>query len=258
MKIIFKVIIIFVLIIFFLNITKNIFFSALVSGAIKNTTGLGVSFENFNSYPFLGKLDIENAFIFNPQDFPDEVMAYFPKISVDFNPGSIFKDKLHFREFTIYLKEFTVVRNKNGKLNIDSIKSVKARKANTRAASKKIKIDTLNLRIDKVIIKDYSKSPVLIREFDLNINEQEECVNDAYSLVNGIIAKAFYNTAVGQVLGVNFDFLNNDLSSLVKKSVTLPFEITTKGFDATKGFFNDISNKGKNIFTGIKNFFKKE
>ena len=87
-----------------------------------------------------------------------------PEIYVKYDLPAIMGGTIHLPEVRIALDEFMVVKNEKGELNLNSLKVVQAQKkgsaekeeTKTGARMPKIQIDTLKLKIGKVIYKDYS------------------------------------------------------------------------------------------------------
>ena len=86
-----------------------------------------------------------------------------------------------------------------------------AEKAAGKAAE--IQIDSLKLRIGKVIYKDYSKGGVPdVKEFDLNLNESYSNINNPYAVVSLIVVKALMNTTIAGVTGFDLKGLSGTIS----------------------------------------------
>jgi len=113
----------------------------------------------------------------------------------------------------IDMKEFTVVKNEKGELNLNSLKVVQAQREGKRPQEKtaqegkkapEVQIDSLGLKIGKVIYKDYSRGgKPSVQEFNVNINEKYENITDPYSLVSLIVVKTLMNTSIARL--TNFD-----------------------------------------------------
>jgi len=67
-----------------------------------------------------------------------------------------------------------------------------------------MQVDVLELKVGKVIYKDYSKgAQPAVQEFNLNLNERFTDINDPNKLVGVIVAKALANTTIARL--ANFD-----------------------------------------------------
>ena len=122
---------------------------------------------------------------------------------------AIFKGNIHLRDLRINLKEFVVVKNEKGDLNLNSLKVVKAKNEGVKPEEKggkapNVQIDNLRLQINKAIYKDYSASGgPSVKEFNVNIDERYENITNLYAVVSIIIVKALANTAIADL--ANFD-----------------------------------------------------
>jgi len=104
-----------------------------------------------------------------------------PEIYVDYDLPAIFKGKVHLEEMRLNMNEFVVVKNEKGELNLDALKVVQAQKEGKKPEAKakeggkipEIQIDTLKLKVGKVVYKDYSGggNPT-VREFKVNLDEE--------------------------------------------------------------------------------------
>jgi len=191
---------------------KNLIVKFAVSGGVKAMTGLKLSVKKMNIGIFKTLIGIEELKLYNPDGFPDKIMVDIPEIYVDYDLGAMLKKKVHLQEVRINLKEFTVVKNKDGKLNLDALKTLQGKKDGESTPEKEkekgkmpqLQIDKMDLKIGKVILKDYSKGDKpSIKEFNVKIDEHYENITNPYVFVNLIVAKALMHTTIGSL--VDFD-----------------------------------------------------
>ncbi len=198
---------------FVLGVSKDLIIKAAVKKGVKAVTGLGLNMSAFRVGVFNSVVEIRNLRVFNPAGFKDRTMLDMPEIYVAYDLPSIIRGKIHLKDVRIYLKEFVVVKNKDGKLNLDSLKVVQAQKEGAKPDEKagkeggkapEIQIDTMRLKIEKVIYKDYSAAPYPnVTTFDINIDEEYKNIDNPYSVVSLIVVKALANTAIARL--TNFD-----------------------------------------------------
>jgi hypothetical protein len=176
-------------------------------------------------------------------------MVDLPEIYVDYNLGAIMGGKAHLEEVRLNLKEFIVVKNEAGELNLDSLRVVKETEGEEaeKDDSKKektempdIQIDLLELKIDKVIYKDYSKggSPK-VREFNVNIDERYENITDPQSFVRLIIVKALKNTTIASLANFNIGKLQKGLTDTVRKTAENALQAPGKAVEAGKDLIEE-------------------
>jgi uncharacterized protein involved in outer membrane biogenesis len=192
-----------------ISLAKNGIAQSAVQGVFKKVTGLDLKIASLNLGLRAGRLDARGIRLNNPPGFTDPVMVDMPVLLVDLEPASLFKSEKHLEEVQLDLKELLVVKNKDGKLNLDYLKPAGSKKATADKPAKKsepimMRIDSLKLKIGKVIYKDYSKggSPS-VQEFDLNLNETYSNITNVNAIMPLIISKAIMNTTLGKL--INFD-----------------------------------------------------
>ena len=72
------------------------------------------------------------------------------------------------------------------------------------AKAPEIQIDSLTLKVGKVVYKDYSKGgEPSVQEFNINLDERYQNIDDPNKLVSLIIVKALANTTIAKL--TNFD-----------------------------------------------------
>ncbi len=228
---------------------KNAIIKAAVTTGVKAATGLSLSIKEMKIGILSTLVGIDGLKIYNPKGFEDPVMADIPQVYVDYRLGAFLKKKVHLEEVRLHLKEFVVVKNKDGKLNLDSLTSIGAARGTKESAKKKkeassekskaappeIKIDLLKLKIDKVYYKDYSKGDVpSVKEFNVNIDETYENITDPKALVNIIVVKAMANTTISSLTNFDLGPLAEGLKGSVKDAGELFSGLTEITLDLGK------------------------
>ena len=222
--------VIFVVIVAGLSFGKNMAAKVAVERGAQMVTGLQLRMAGLNIGILKTLVNIDGLKLYNPKEFQDRVMIDMPNIYVDYNLPAVLKGKVYLYDMKLNLKEFVVVKNKDGKLNLDSLKVVQAQKEGQkpqekdRAKAPQIQIDNLELKIGKVIYKDYSAGATpSVREFNVNINEKYTNIKDPYSLVSIIVVRALMNTAIASL--TNFDI--GGLSDTVKGTLSNATKLAT-------------------------------
>ena len=162
--------------------------------------------------------------LYNPPGFPNEPFIHIPEVGADYDLGALLTGKLHLPLVILNLKEMTVVKNKEGALNVDSLKvSQQAEKPKEKGAEEKPKekskemamqIDVVQLNVSRVIFKDYSKGePPAVQVFEVALKDKKfENVTSPQQLVTLIMVQAMGPTAIksakvyaaATILGVGF------------------------------------------------------
>ena len=199
-----------VVVVFVVALAKDIIIKVSVEKGVELVTGLKLNIGGLNVGILNPVVGIKNLKLLNPPSFPDRTMIDMPEIYVKYDLPAIIGGKIHLPEVRLALKEFVVVKNADGKLNLDALRTVQAHKEGTPPSQKapgkapEIKIDSLKLSIGKVVYKDYSNGGTPnVKEFNINLNESYTNVDDPYALASLIVVKALMNTSIASL--TNFD-----------------------------------------------------
>jgi len=253
MKKIIPIIVIVAAIMFGLIFTKNTLASAAISAGVNAVTGLGMKMRSVDVGIVKTLINIKGLKIYNPRGFSDRVMADIPELYIDYDLGALFKGNVHLEKMKLNLKEFVVVKNQKGELNLDSVKVVKSKKdgAAAKAGRKKeglpeVKIDILEIKIDKVIYKDYSKGmPPIIKEFSVNINERYENITNLHTLASLVMFKALAHTRIAGLADFNIGLLREGLDSIL--------------YTATKKIIVEgVGGAAKGVIKSLEGIFKQK
>ncbi len=227
-----------------LFIAKNMIIKTSVTTGVKAMTGLKLHIRSMDVGVFKSLIGINELQLHNPQGFEDKLMVDLPEIYVDYNLGAIIGGKAHLEEVRLNLREFTVVKNEAGELNLNSLSVVKETEEEeaTKEDEKKeksempeIQIDLLELKIDKVVYKDYSKgSPPKVKEFNVKIDERYENITNPQSFVRLIIFKALKNTTIAKLANFDLGKIQSGISGAVKKTTEKAQEATGRALEAGK------------------------
>lgn len=203
------------------SVVKDVAIKTAVEKGAEFVTGLRLTTSGFNVGILRSIVSIKNLKLYNPKGFVDPVMVDMPEVYVDYDLPAIFGGTMHLREARINLAEFMVVKNKDGKLNLDSLKAITAQKQGKAAQDQsgkpmKMKIDLLKLKIGKAVYKDYSAGGApSVKEFNIGIDDTYTNIDNPNTLVSLIVVKALTGTAIGSL--ANFDV--GSLSSSVTGSL---------------------------------------
>ena len=134
--------------------------------------------------------------MYNPGGFPRDILVDIPKIGVTCNMGALLKGKIHLKQLDIDLKELGLAKNKEGKLNVDSLKIVEEQKNQKERGDRKpakemaMQMDMVNLSMGRVVNKDYSvEGPPVIKVYDINLKKTYKNINSAQQLAALIMAE---------------------------------------------------------------------
>ncbi|MDA9101089.1 AsmA family protein [Omnitrophica bacterium] len=200
-----------------LVIGKNLLAQVAVSAGVKAITGLDLTLGKLDLGLLSGKIDIKDLHLSNPKGFEEKTMVNLPEIFVKADLPSIIKGKIHVEDLRIHLKEFHVIKSKDGVLNLDALTAVAASKGEKpKAAEKKeakpmnLQIDHLSLKVEKVTYVDHSVlGKTVSKDFNVNIDEEFNDITNPNALVAIIVSKALMNTTIGQLANIDLGAISD-------------------------------------------------
>lgn len=228
-----------------LSFVKDSLVKASVEKGTEIVTGLPLRIGSLRVGVTKTLIGIRNLMLFNPRGYSDRVMMDMPEMYVDYDLPAILSGRVHLNEMRLNVREFAVVKNKEGELNLDSLNVVKAQKGSAKAQNQEsppeIQIDRLKLKIGRVIYKDYSRgSEPFEVEYNVNIDETYTDIKDAYTLVSLIIARSLTNTAIAKIANIDLSKLQRSISGNFSNAG----KAATRVISEAKDIFKDAA-KGK-------------
>lgn len=191
--------------------------SAVVIGATQ-VTGAPTQINSLALGLIQQSIRIKGFKMYNPAGFPKEILIDIPSVTVTADLGALLRKKLHLKRIELDLKELNIIKNKEGKLNVDSLKVVekgqKKPQEGKPAEQMPMQIDELVLNLGKVVYRDYTAGPQpTVQVYDLNIkNKVYKNITSAQQLVTLILTETLKPTAIqsakvyaaSAILGVGF------------------------------------------------------
>ncbi len=213
---------------------KDLIAKFAVETGVKMATGLPLKVEKLHVGLRHTLIDIEGLRIYNPDGFPEPMMADLPKIYVDYHLGNILGGTIHLEDVKLYLEEFVVVKNAEGRVNLDFLKPVQKEEAEEKVPEKPadkpeaakpmgIQIDSMELKIGRVVYKDYSggRTEPVVREYPINLHEEFHHLDSLDSVVRIVLVKALSGTALHTLTDINISALSDSVSGALAGSETL-------------------------------------
>ncbi len=255
-----KLIIIILILFAIVAVTKNFVAKIVIFTGIRAITGLELNIKSVNIGIFETLIDIKGLEIFNPEGFEERLMADAPEIYADYDIGDLLKKKVHFSEIRLDLKELVVVKNREGELNINSLKVVKKKQSAEAKAGRKrsnLEIGVLQLKIGKVTYKDYSSGRTpKVREYDLNINERYQDIKDIRMLARLILFKALVDTGISNITNFDVASLGEGLGDTLGSALKVTGKTAGKVLETTGDVAKEVTEKAANVIKSILPFGK--
>jgi hypothetical protein len=262
-----KTLIVFIVLALFLITTLTVFKDAiaryLLQRDVKRLLGLEVVVENMIVGLSTTTVETKGLKVLNPPGFEDKVMLDMPELYINYDAHACLNRDIHFEYMKLDLKEFYVIKNKDGKLNLEDIKVVKDAKlisegkmpppADINAKEFEFRIDTLDLKIGQVIYIDYtkmSKGKPYTKTWDVKVNDRYTDIDDPAKFAKIIIVRALTRTAISKLASFDISFLERGLSSTLRGATQVTFNAAAKTVDTGLGL-------GEEMLVGVSRGFSR-
>jgi hypothetical protein len=226
-------------------------------------------------------VDIETLVVKNPAGFHDTTLVDIPKILVDYKLSDILKGNIHLENIEFDMKQFTVVKNEKGELNLDRLKALRGTQQPSAQTTKQgpkapakpipIQIDMMRLKIGKVVFVDYSSGSPSTKEFRINLDQSFQNITDLNSVVRLIVLKAMMSSGISNLVNFDIGGLEGTLTGAFNTSTKLAARAAAKSLDtlqtavenpntiagqaegALKGTPGAVETATKDVTGGVKN-----
>lgn len=240
---------------FVLSLMKNGIVQAMIEKAVSSAAHVPVHIGKTSAKILSTSIRLERLRVENPRGFHEKTMLSAPLISVDYDLPPLFKGQVYFKEVDLDLEELIVIKNAEGKLNIDAVKPSKEETAKRKEKEKeaqekkkplKLQIDRLKLSIGRVAYKDYSggrKEPA-VQIFDINMRDKVFTdIHEPGAVVSVVMFEALTRTTLSRILGLDTSMFKEGALDTLSKSFDLVSGGSDKLEEATKGIFGLFDNQ---------------
>ncbi len=189
-----------VLVVLGFGVLKDPLIKSVVSVVGSQIVGAPVHIDTLSVGVLKQSIRMSGMKMYNPKGFPEGVLIDIATIYVDYDLGALLKKKIHLISAEFDLREMGLVKNKEGKLNVDSLKFVqqpKGSKETQQSPQMPLAIDTLKLGIGKLIVKDYTAgSEPSVQVYNINIHKSYKNIKSAQALAALIISEPMKSAGI--------------------------------------------------------------
>jgi len=205
-------------------IFRNFIIQGIVSVGVKQVLGTSIRMQSFSIGIFRPVVEMKGVRIYNPPGFPNEPFVDVAQIRVEYDLGAILNKNLHLRHLVLKMNEVVLVKDKNGRLNTDSLKimqkkedggkSAPQQKSAEKSEAMPMQIDLVELDLGKVLVKDFTQGePPSILVYDVGVRDKKyKDIKSAQALTALVLMEALGPAgiksagiyAAASVLGVAF------------------------------------------------------
>ncbi|MFA5144534.1 MAG: hypothetical protein WC723_00785 [Candidatus Omnitrophota bacterium] len=188
-----KIIVLAVILLFGFCLVRDFLIKSLVGTIATSVTGAPTNVGGLSLSIIRQSVKISNLKMYNPKGFPKDVLVDIPRMGATCNIGAFITGKIHLRQLNLEIKEIGLVKNKEGKLNVDSLK-ISAEKSGGKekkpAKELSMRIDIVTLGMGRVVSKDYSvEGQPVVKVYDINLKKSYKNITSAHQLTALIISE---------------------------------------------------------------------
>ncbi len=201
-------------------------------------------------------VNLEGIVLKNPDGFHGTELVNIPKILVDYNLSDILRKNYHLEDLEFDMRQFTVVKNDKGVLNLDHfIKEQQGDKKQTTTApeTKKsepqksaetlnVQIDRFRLKVGKVVYIDYSSGKADSKEFLINLDETYQNITDFKKLGALIVFKIMTKSSLANLANFDVSSLGNSVVGIAGGATKLVGQAATTATDTAKNVVATVTN----------------
>jgi len=234
------VILVIVIFVILLLTGRNVLIKNTVKQGVRQAFGVELNTESLSAGFIRSDLRIENLMVRSPEGFYEEPMVKVRRIYLDYDFWPLLKRRIHAPNLEIAVEEIVIVKNHEGRLNLDEFRKRLKQRASPKARSAdepkekrapetdRVMIDLLSLSLERVVYKDYSLSPeAKVMTITVGIHDvQFENVRSSEDLIEKVISMALQKAALGHVA----ELLGIGKGNLNKKDAEDFFKSILKGF----------------------------
>ena len=197
----------------FVLVFKNPIIKASAQGIGSSILGAKLSIGKFSWDVAANKIIVKDITIDHPQGYEKGVFVDIPEVVLQYDAKALSKGVWHMPLVLIDLKEMTVIKNNEGKLNVDALNVLHPEKS-AKMVLPPFMIDELKLNVGQVIYKDYfNRTTPNILVYNINFKDKVvKNIDSAPKLVGAVIMQAMKHTAIqsagmyaaAAVMGVGF------------------------------------------------------
>lgn len=178
------------------------FLPSVVERELRAVTGFDVRVDVLSANPFTGRVAARGVAARNPGDYPTPEFVDLRSLSADVNVFSyLLGDRLVIESLDVDLGSVEIVRRRDGHSNAGDFVGAFSRREGPEAGGAPAKpgrpfqylVKALHLRLDRLVIADYSGSRPEVKTYDLGIDHRFTNVSDPKQLLVPDVVRSLYS-----------------------------------------------------------------
>ena len=224
-----------------------LFLPVIFTRALRQRTGFDVEVTSLAVNPVSGRMVVRGLVISNPPTFPAKDGLQLAKFEADTELGSYFGAALVIDDLTVDVTKVTLVKRADGHTNLEIFQQNLAGPVPLPPSAKsRVLVHKLRLKVDVLVLADYSERKPQIREHRLGFDQTFTNVSELKQLMVPAVLRSLVASDAAGGLG---NFLPRDLGKQLGEAVRAgenwlkPAE--NKATDTFRGFLDKLEEMRK-------------
>lgn len=170
-----------------------LFLPVLLTQQLRARTGCGAAVERFAVNPVSGHVELRGLVLTNPPGFPTESFVTLRDFTADADVASLFSARPVFDRVVVDIAEITLVKRADGSTNAEALEKALIRAPAggspavapppAKSAAKSLLIRRLTVKIDRIVVADYTGAAPEVRTVDARVDRTYTDVTDLEELL---------------------------------------------------------------------------
>lgn len=245
----FKLLVFLVVVFAFIALAWMLFLPMILTNQLRTRSGFDATIQRLTVNPVSGTIELRGFVLTNPPTFPEPDFIELREFSANVQIASVFSDRLIFDRMVVNVANVTLVKRADGTTNAEALKAnltvhdTKVLVAKAKPA-RPVLIHHLDLRIDRLVVADYTLRRPTRRDFVLNLKQAYVDVTELDQLFAPAVLKTLAPVATA-ISGLIPGDVGKALGEAGKSGADLLQEAKRKTETRVKGFFDALEESKK-------------
>ncbi len=245
----FKLLVFLVVVFAFAALAWMLFLPMILTNQLRKRSGFDATIQRLAVNPVSGTIELRGFVLTNPPTFPEPDFIELREFSANAQIASLFSDRLIFDRMVVNVANVMLVKRADGTTNAEAldanltVRDSKVLMPKTKPA-RRVLIHQLDLRIDRLVVADYTLRRPSRREFTLNLKQTYADVTELDQLFAPAVLKTLapVATAIGGLIPGD---VGKAFGEAGKSGADLLQEAKRKTETRVKGFFDALEESKK-------------
>jgi len=227
---------------------------AVLTSQLRERTGFDATVQSLSVNPLTGTAHVRGLLVTNPPTFPIRDFVRLREFQADAEVFTLWSDRVVFKSMLIDVDNVTLVKREGGQSNADAFQQHLTQPSDGRPQpppsrpGRRFLIHHLTVRIDRLVIADYSSRMPSSHEYRLGLNQSYTDVSDVKDLLApaalqslapvGAALKGLVPGELGQAIG-------GAVKDATKTGEGLLKSMSRKAGEKAKGYFDALEESRK-------------